>query len=378
MLAALLSTQAVTGFCVEYTAVGGSTTWTTSHTNDGAMDILGTLNNISVSNSALKNNGTILIHSAGTLYSDGQIDNHNILTNAVGGTLKNNGTITTYVGSTITNAGSLVNGTPLATYAMLDLNSTMNNTGTLDNHFYLLNHGVLNNSGTLNSTNLLSVGTLNNTGALNNSGTVWLNNPETLTNSGAGTYTQSAGSIVNDATITTATPLAINGGSLSGNGIINGNVVIASGATVMPGDSLGILTINGDLTSSGNYNFEIGDVATPLFDQLIVNGAATFAPGAVTFDFVNNFSATKGDHWDFLTATSLDGFNNLTFGVTGLDSSYWKIETNGGIATLTITGPDNTVTTPEPSTYLLLLLSLACLAAVKVKMGKKSQLAVSP
>ncbi len=424
MLAALMSVQAEVCLSSDYSTVGGSTTWSTAHTNNFNMVISGTLNNSSSltndylniltvnSTGALKNNSGGTLNIAAVTW----LDHYGILTNASGATLNNAGQTFLYPNSTLSNAGTVNNdsymelqsGGALTNSSILNNTSALDNTGALTNALAatlnntgsgsvtvwnggtFTNAGVVQNdammfnaggnvinSGTINSTlTLVTYGTLTNTGAITNSG--YFSNSATMTNSGAGTYTQSAGHTINDATITTATPLAINGGILSGYGTVIGAVTIAAGADVMPGDSsVGTLTL-GALTSSGNYHFELGGVATPLFDQLIVNGAATFAAGTVTFDFVNDFSAKKGDHWDFLAADSLSGFNNLTFGVTGLDSGYWKIDTNGGVATLSITGPDVPVTTPEPSTYLLMLISFACLAAVKGKMGKKSLLAASP
>lgn len=82
--------------------------------------------------------------------------------------------------------------------------------------------------------------------------------------------------------VLTAASLDIkNGGFFNGSGTINGNVI--NNGTGSPGNSPGILTINGDYTqgSTGVLEIELGGfVAGTEYDQLIVGGTATFEAGS--------------------------------------------------------------------------------------------------
>ncbi|MFK5984639.1 MAG: hypothetical protein QM479_04330 [Pseudomonadota bacterium] len=51
--------------------------------------------------------------------------------------------------------------------------------------------------------------------------------------------------------------LFINGGTLKGSGLIAGNTTIGVGGTLSPGNSPGLLTIDGILNSSGIINLEL-------------------------------------------------------------------------------------------------------------------------
>lgn len=92
-----------------------------------------------------------------------------------------------------------------------------------------------------------------------------------------------SGAIVNMNGVLKANSLDIqNGGSFAGSGVINGQKFTNSGE-LKPGNSPGILTINGDYTqtSTGVLAIELGGfVAGTEYDQLIVNGTATFEAGS--------------------------------------------------------------------------------------------------
>ena len=167
--------------------------------------------------------------------------------------------------------------------------------GTLINNFKLRNDGSITNAGMIESD-----GTITNSGTFNNTGTL----------AGSGTYIQTAGQTVDNG-IMTQKLFAINGGTLSGAGIINGNVSIGNLGSVSPGNSPGTITINGNFNSSGTLVFEI--TGTGLYDVLNINGSATFNGGNVEFDFINGFNAVAGDSWDFLNAGSVSGSGYARF-----------------------------------------------------------------
>lgn len=72
---------------------------------------------------------------------------------------------------------------------------------------------------------------------------------------------------------------AINEGTLGGTFATSGDLTVASGATIAPGNSPGTITVNGDFTNSGTLDLEI--TASGVSDKIVVNGVATLAAGTV-------------------------------------------------------------------------------------------------
>jgi hypothetical protein len=147
-------------------------------------------------------------------------------------------------------------------------------------------------------------------------------------------YTQTDGLTTVDGTLTVNNTLFLNGGFLNGgspngSGTINGNVVNA--AEVDPGDSPGILIINGNYTqtAAGTLTIEIGGPALASYDRLVVNGTASLA-GTINVVLLNGFVPTAGTSFqvltfrshtgDFDTYAGLDLGNGLSF-VPGLSGT---------------------------------------------------------
>lgn len=53
--------------------------------------------------------------------------------------------------------------------------------------------------------------------------------------------------------------------------------------------------------------FQIGGLASGLYDVLHINGSALFTGGNLAINFVNGFIASAGDSWDFLYASAISG-----------------------------------------------------------------------
>jgi hypothetical protein len=133
----------------------------------------------------------------------------------------------------------------------------------------------------------------------------------------AGNYVQSDGSTTVDGTLGANTVL-LNGGTLNGVGFINASVVNA--AEVDPGDSPGVLTINGNYTqtAAGTLTIEIGGLsAGSQYDRLVVNGFASLN-GTFNVVLLNNFQPNPGDTFRVLTFASHTGdfatYNGLDLG----------------------------------------------------------------
>ena len=307
-----------------FTNYGTITTVDGSFQNVGTLTNFGTLNN--VFDAAVDNSGTL--NNFGII---GGVSNS--------GTLTNFGTINTLngaAGTGIANLGTLDNSG--GTIFIDSISGLINfNTGTL------INAGVLTNNGTF-----MNFGTINNSGNFTNSGAVTISSLSLFTNST--TYTQTAGSTVVDGTLTATKGAIVNirGGTLSGTGTINGNVLM--GGTLMPGDAPGTLTI------FGNYE----QTSTGTFDELL-------SPSSHSLLDVNGNAVL--DHGTGLEIALLNGFNpiNQTFDImnysslTGIfanGSSFWD---DGFLWDVTY-GPNQiditAVQSPEPGSFDLLVFGL--------------------
>lgn len=111
--------------------------------------------------------------------------------------------------------------------------------------------------------------------------------------SGSNTYsgatTISGGSVMvnSPGSLSTATTVTVNsGGTLGGNGLVKCPVTVLAGGALAPGASVGTLTLESDLTLSGNLSIEVNKSLSPSNDVIYVAGALTNAgTGTVT---VNN------------------------------------------------------------------------------------------
>lgn len=153
----------------------------------------------------------------------------------------------------------------------------------------------------------------------------------TLTLSGTNTYagntTVTAGTLVADNTTGSATGsgdvLIASEATLSGNGIIGGATTIEAGATLAPGDTVGTLTFNSDLSLDNATILQFGLGTNS--DQVVVNGNL-FLGGVLNITNTGGFSA--GDY----TLFSYNPANALTLGSLTIGSApagyNYSINTN--------------------------------------------------
>ena len=99
-----------------------------------------------------------------------------------------------------------------------------------------------------------------------------------------------------------------DGGILSGYGRVQGDVLEASGGKIYPGNSPGVLTIEGNYqqNAGSTYSAEIGGAATGDFDQLSVTGVASLG-GTLNVRLVNGFTPSVGQTFRLLKAGSVSG-----------------------------------------------------------------------
>jgi hypothetical protein len=192
------------------------------------------------------------------------------------------------------------------------------------------NQGMTNDGGTLRASNggqlnfLAGEGGWGPGSVVNNSGGIIeaLGNGNLLFTGGA-TLTNNAGAKIdlNGGTLTVEAGLDLNGGSLVGNGTIEG-AVRNNGGIVAPGHSAGKLTLNGNYTqnANGTLNMEIGGTAPGTeYDQLRVNGTATLG-GTLNVSLINGFRPAVGDIFQIIAPNAFAG-------------SFAAINTNGFTAT---------------------------------------------
>jgi T5SS/PEP-CTERM-associated repeat protein len=99
------------------------------------------------------------------------------------------------------------------------------------------------------------------------------------------------------------------GGILSGYGRVQGQVIVAAGGKIYPGDSPGILTVEGayQQEAGSTYSVEIGGTTAGLgFDQISVTGAASLG-GTLQVRLVNGFTPSVGQTFRIVNAASLSG-----------------------------------------------------------------------
>ncbi|MEI6491026.1 MAG: autotransporter-associated beta strand repeat-containing protein [Verrucomicrobiota bacterium] len=187
-------------------------------------------------------------------------------------------------------------------------------------------------------------------------------------------------SVINVAGGATLNVSAVSGGfnlgssqTLKGNGTVLGNTTISG--SLQPGNSPGLLTVNGTLTLNGTAitTMEIAGAGTrgTAYDAVDVTSSltyggnltiaigTTFATGNYTFDLFN-FSSQSGN----FTNVALTGnynylLNNLGSGTWGLTSGNetWTFTQSDGVLGLNVV--------PEPATWALLAFSLTTVMVLR-------------
>ncbi|MCU0707282.1 MAG: right-handed parallel beta-helix repeat-containing protein, partial [Pirellula sp.] len=127
-----------------------------------------------------------------------------------------------------------------------------------------------------------------------------------------------------------------SGATLKGTGTFTGNVL--NQGEIAPGNSPGIITINGNYAQSSAANLEIEiqgtNPNTPDFDQLIVNGTVTL-DGTLNILHLGGFIAANGDTFRIIDNDGVDAvngaFSGLSEGATFVsDGQVYRITYVGG------------------------------------------------
>ena len=119
--------------------------------------------------------------------------------------------------------------------------------------------------------------------------------------------------IASDAVLSSPSVTVAQGGVLSGNGRVIGTVN-CNGGKIVPGNSAGTLTIQGDLRVSAGSEviLEVGGLAPGVsYDQLVTTGSAQIS-GTVRISFTGGFAPLAGDSFDFFGPSGFTS-NGTTF-----------------------------------------------------------------
>ena len=121
-------------------------------------------------------------------------------------------------------------------------------------------------------------------------------------------YTQTAGSTtLSGGTISSTTPLDIQGGVITGIGTATASV--ANGGHAVPGLSIGTLGLTGNYVQSAAGHFDVqigGRTAGTEYDQVTVTGTAAFS-GGLDVTLANGFVPAGGDSFTLMTYASSTG-----------------------------------------------------------------------
>ena len=201
--------------------------------------------------------------------------------------------------------------------------------------------GALAGAGTVTSGSAgsptLTVGSGNGSGSFsgavqNGAGTVSLAKTgagaQTLAgvNTYSGATTISAGQVLVTGSTSASSSMTVNGtGTLGGTGTVNGTVSVASGGTMAPGLSPGVLnTGNVTLVSGSTFAVEIGGTtpgnAGTNHDQLNVSGTVNLGTATLTTAAFNSFIPVNGNTFTIINNDSTDAivgtFNGLAEGAS--------------------------------------------------------------
>jgi hypothetical protein len=185
-----------------------------------------------------------------------------------------------------------------------------------------------------------------------NAGAVLIGNNSTFTAGpgGANDYNQTAGTTQVNGTLSAALT-HIEGGTLGGAGTITGTVTVGGG-TIIAG-APGTLTIEGDLLEDSGGTIIIDIAGAHSFGAIDVTGMASLG-GTLDIDFLNGFTPTPGEMFDFFNYGSLNPMNNgfSTIDITGCPNCAAPVLELSGV----VFEPEGRpATVPEPSISTLAL-----------------------
>ena len=155
----------------------------------------------------------------------------------------------------------------------------------------------------------------------------------------------------------------LSGTTIAGTGTINANISILTGAVLAPGNALGNLTLNGNLTFDGAVSSFAVEIQTDaLYDSLSVSGGVTLANATLTGSMFGSPIFDANDLFFIIRKTGADPvtgiFNGLADGSTVMLGGYpFQISYDADFLTSSFDTGGNDVAlkalVPEPASFAL-------------------------
>lgn len=143
-----------------------------------------------------------------------------------------------------------------------------------------------------------------------------------------------------------------NLGVLSGAGRVNGNLNNQSGATVAPGNSTGVLRVDGvySQNATASLAIELGGTAVGEFDVLSVSGSATL-DGVLSVSLVDGFSLSGDEVFTVLTAAGGIVDNGIALGGPDGELFFFNLVGNSLVLSAGLQGDYNRNGTVDAADY---------------------------
>lgn len=168
-------------------------------------------------------------------------------------------------------------------------------------------------------------------------GTLALNNTETYTGPTLITNgTLQVNGQLGSGAVTVATNAA-----LGGTGTVNGPVSVLAGGSLTPGDSIGTLTINNNLSLAGNLGIEVNKAGSPTSDTVVVSGTLNNT-GTGTVTVTNLGSAlVQGDTFTLFNKPVVNGVSLTVTGANVIWTNKLAVDGTIAVASVVSTTPTN-------------------------------------
>ncbi|MCB9857765.1 MAG: hypothetical protein H6818_18940 [Phycisphaerales bacterium] len=135
-------------------------------------------------------------------------------------------------------------------------------------------------------------------------------------------------------------------GSIGGTGHVRGTTHVMTGASVKPGASAGVLTVEHAIFDAGSsLDIELGGAAIGTQHDLLYATGDVVLGGTLDLSYINNFTASMGDAFEILSAGSISGeFDTVNFP----DGQQWVIQYDANSVTVSVPClPDHVSTAQE-------------------------------